>query len=70
MSGVSASEMSRPIKLSLHVTASNRPPRPTKKGGKKGKTTLTDSQLECRSTRQLFDTEHDEAVISSLKLAS
>lgn len=41
MSGVSAFEMSCPIKLSLHVTASKRPPPSAKK---KQNPTLTDFQ--------------------------
>lgn len=46
MSGVSAFEMSCPIKLSLHVTASKRPPPPAKKTNVKG--------LSIFSVRQLF----------------
>lgn len=67
MSGVSAFEMSCPIKLSLHVTASKRPP-PSAKNKTKKKPTLTDFQSSLFDS--FFDTEPDEAAISLLKLAS
>lgn len=66
MSGVSAFEMSCPIKLSLHVTASKRPPPSAK--NKKQNPTLTDFQSSLFDS--FFDTEPDEAAISLLKLAS